>query len=80
MTRLTGKDRIVASEARRAQRAERVTKRAAELAPTIAEINASGVTSLNGMAKELTKRGVLTVRGAKTWSAVQVQRILLEHR
>jgi hypothetical protein len=43
--------------------------------PIIHEIQKSGVTSLRGVAKALSARGVKTARGGE-WSAVQVSDIL----
>ena len=46
------------------------------LAPTIAELQAAGVTSLNGIAEALNARGVLTPAGSDHWYASQVARLL----
>lgn len=46
-----------------------------EMRPIIAEIEAAGITSANGIAAELNRRGETTRRGGR-WSAVQVQRVL----
>src|SRR4051794_39478833 len=54
-----------------AVRQEKAKRRAADLAPIIAEIQASGAASLRAMAAELNERGVQTARGGR-WSAVQV--------
>lgn len=40
------------------------------------EMQAAGVTSLNGLAKGLTERGIPAARGGSTWSASQVSRLL----
>jgi len=48
---------------------------AANVLPVICEIQSSGVTSLHGVARALTARGVATARGG-VWSSVQVKRIL----
>lgn len=53
----------------------RVTSRAADLAPIIAEIRAAGASSLREIAMALDTRGIPTVRGGR-WSAVQVSRVL----
>jgi hypothetical protein len=45
-------------------RTARANAWAAELAPTVADIRASGVTSLKGIARALNERGVPTPRGA----------------
>jgi DNA invertase Pin-like site-specific DNA recombinase len=50
--------------------------RAADLAPTLDDIRAGGVTTLHGIASELTARGIPTARGASTWAPVQVSRML----
>jgi hypothetical protein len=52
--------------------------RAADLAPTIAELQAGGATSLRASAAGLNERGIPTARGIGEWSAVQVARVL-EH-
>lgn len=50
--------------------------RAADLAPTIRELQATGATSLRAIAAGLNDRGIPTARGQGTWTAVQVQRVL----
>lgn len=68
------------SDADRAAAAEAKARKAQETAeavlPTIRELQASGITSLSGIARELTRRGIPTPRGAGAWQAVQVQRLL----
>jgi DNA invertase Pin-like site-specific DNA recombinase len=54
----------------------RVDARAADLAPTIRALQASGATSLRAIAAMLNDAGIPTARGAGKWSAVQVQRVL----
>jgi len=54
----------------------RADARATDLAPTIAEIRASGVTSLRGTATALNERNIPTPTGRKEWQAVQVRRVL----
>jgi DNA invertase Pin-like site-specific DNA recombinase len=49
---------------------------AAEIAPTIAELRAAGITSLQGIARQLNEAGIPTPRGQGRWSAVQVGRII----
>jgi DNA invertase Pin-like site-specific DNA recombinase len=49
--------------------------RAADLAPTIAELQAAGAASLRAIAAGLNKRRIPTANGGE-WSAVQVQRVL----
>jgi hypothetical protein len=50
-------------------------ERAADIAPIIAELQASGATSLRAIAAGLNQRGISTARGS-TWSATQVARVL----
>src|SRR5215204_6559082 len=51
--------------------------RAVDLAPVIAEnLQAAGVTSLGGLAKGLSERGIPTARGGTKWTPVQVARVL----
>jgi hypothetical protein len=42
----------------------------------VRELQASGVTSLNGLAAALNERGVLTPAGSHYWHAAQVSRLL----
>jgi hypothetical protein len=42
----------------------------------IDQIQASGITSLAGIAAELSRRQIRTSRGETTWQAVQVRRLL----
>ncbi len=56
-------------------RGQRATKRAADLAPTVRELQASGL-SLNAVAAELTRRGVATPRAGCRWTTTQLTRIL----
>jgi DNA invertase Pin-like site-specific DNA recombinase len=69
--RLTAKAR---AEGREAQRT-RARARAADLAPTIRELQAAGCESLRAIAAGLEARGIPAARGGK-WSAVQVARVL----
>jgi DNA invertase Pin-like site-specific DNA recombinase len=66
------KEGRLASLATRKAVAER---RAADVAPIIAELRAAGATSLREIAAGLNSKGVQTARGGQ-WTAVQVQRIL----
>lgn len=59
-----------------AVRQQRAASRAADIAPTIEELRASGTTSLRAIAAALNDRGIPTSRGDGTWSAVQVARVL----
>jgi hypothetical protein len=61
-----------AVEARRT----RANKRAAEVAPVIAELWASGVTSVNGIAAARNERGIPTRAGSGPWYAALVARVL----
>jgi hypothetical protein len=65
-----------ATEAGRRAHAANADARAAALAPTIAEIRASGITTLKGIATALNERNIPTPTGRKTWQAVQVRRLL----
>jgi DNA invertase Pin-like site-specific DNA recombinase len=58
-----------------AARQEAADAFAANVRPIIKEIQASGVTSLRGVAKALSARGIKTARGGE-WTAVQVADIL----
>jgi DNA invertase Pin-like site-specific DNA recombinase len=68
----TDADRTASAVARR----RRAQERAADLMPTIDAIRATGITSANGIARELTDRDIPTPRGSSTWRAIQVQRLL----
>jgi DNA invertase Pin-like site-specific DNA recombinase len=59
----------------RAARTKSAKGRAADLAPIIADLQASGATSLRQIAEGLNERGIRTARGGE-WSAVQVQRVM----
>jgi DNA invertase Pin-like site-specific DNA recombinase len=56
-------------------RQHKAQKRANDLMPIIAAIQAEGITSLNGIAAALNEKGITTARGGE-WSATQVQRLL----
>lgn len=58
-----------------AVRSTKADKRAADLAPVIRELQASGA-SLRTIAAELTRRGIETPRREGTWSATQIKRVL----
>jgi hypothetical protein len=51
-------------------------KRAADLAPIIAELRAAGITSLESIAAALNERGIPTARGSGPWYHAQVRRLL----
>jgi DNA invertase Pin-like site-specific DNA recombinase len=59
-----------------AVRREAAARHAMDLEPTIRELQAQGITGLTAMARELTARGVSTLRGGSQWQAVQVGRVL----
>jgi hypothetical protein len=69
---VTAAVRISYVEARR----QRPDLAVAYLAPVIAELLASGVTSLRGIAVALNERGIPTVAGYGRWHHVQVGRLL----
>ncbi len=48
---------------------------AAKVLPIVDKIRASGVTSFNGIAEELNRRGVRTARGGR-WAAMSVKRVV----
>jgi len=56
--------------------AARAKNRAADIAPIISELKASGNTTLRGIATGLNQRGIPTATGHGVWSAVQVRRVL----
>ena len=73
-----GNLRAVGNRGREISRTVRIKKaqaRTADLAPIIAEIRASGATSLGGIARALNERGIRTPRGS-AWQPVQVRRVL----
>ncbi len=64
-----------AGELGRATMAEWADRFAADVLPVIEDIRAGGVTSLNGVAGELNRRGVGTPRGGR-WAAMTVRRVV----
>jgi hypothetical protein len=54
----------------------RADKQAANLRPTIEALQASGVTSLRGIAAALNEAGLPTPRGKGQWHPAQVRRVL----
>jgi len=58
-----------------ATRRERAAARAADLAPTIAELQAAGATTLRAIAAGLNEQDIPTARRGGEWSAVQVARV-----
>ncbi len=59
-----------------AVRREAAAQHAMDLEPTIRALQGQGITSLSAMARELTARGVPTLRGSSNWQAVQVARVM----
>jgi DNA invertase Pin-like site-specific DNA recombinase len=68
----TAKDRARSTEALQ----RKADARASDLAPTIAELQAAGKTSLRAIAEGLNELGIPTARGTGQWSATQVMRVL----
>ena len=60
----------------RSARSTLAKTRSSDLAPIVADLRTSGITSLNEMARELTRRGIPTSEGAAEWSPMQVSRML----
>ena len=60
----------------RAKRTDGANAYAARVLPTIAAIKATGIVTLDGIARELSRRGVATSRGFAEWNAGQVSRVL----
>jgi hypothetical protein len=67
---------IKTGEAGRKTLTVRADARAAQLAPIVAEIQASGVTSWYGIAMALNKRGIRTATGRGIWEPGQVRRVM----
>ena len=55
---------------------KRADARAADIAPTIAELQAAGVTSLRAIAAALNEKRIPTARGNGEWTATRVMRVL----
>jgi hypothetical protein len=72
INRFTPAARRAGIEARQA----RADAKAADLAPILKELQAVGVTTLEGIAAALDKRGVPTPLGHRHWYAMQVSRVL----
>jgi DNA invertase Pin-like site-specific DNA recombinase len=79
-TALGGFRGYVPSAADRAAGAATLSARAkataAALLPTVRELQAAGVVSLSGIARELTRRGIPTPRGNASWHSTQVRNLL----
>jgi hypothetical protein len=56
--------------------AARARRFAADLAPTIKDIQEAGVSTLRGIADELNRRGILTATGKGRWLPSMVWRLL----
>jgi hypothetical protein len=69
---LTDEARALGCKARTAQ----ADARAADLAPIVKELQASGLTSLRGIAAALNARGIQTPRGKGRWQAGTVNQLL----
>jgi DNA invertase Pin-like site-specific DNA recombinase len=59
-----------------ATQAAKARATAAAILPTVREIQAAGIVSLNGVARELTRRRIPTPRGNSSWHAAQVRNLL----
>ena len=68
---MTAETRAMGTAAKTAQ----ARARASDLAPTLATLQAEGVTSLGGLAQALNDRGIPAARGG-SWSPMQVSRAL----
>jgi hypothetical protein len=66
----------VRESARKASGRQRADERALALAPIIAEIRASGKTSLYAIAAALMQCGIPTAQGHRFWGATQVRNLL----
>jgi hypothetical protein len=71
-----GQGRTNAAATARKIRTARADARAAELAPIVAELQASGVTSPRAIAAALNARGIQTPRGVGEWQAGSVRQLL----
>ena len=63
-----------------AVKAAKAAKRKADLLPMIEDIQAAGVTTLSGIARELNAREVPTAWGKGEWAATQVKRLVCSGR
>ncbi len=68
---MTAETRAMGTAAKTAQ----ARARAADIAPTLMSLQASGLTSLGGLAQALNDRGIPAARGG-IWSPMQVSRVL----
>ena len=60
-----------------AVKAEQARRRAADLAPILAEIRAAGLTTYGGISRALAARGVPTLSGRGRWDPATVRRLTL---
>jgi hypothetical protein len=67
---------LEAARTARAVRTARANARASEVAGTIKDIQASGVTTLLGIAAELNRHGIPTATGCGKWCGTRVRRVL----
>ena len=72
---LTDEDRKVGSKIGAEVRTKNAVAKASDLMEIVEDINLSGITTLKGLARELTKRGVPTPRGKDTWYPQTVKRL-----
>jgi hypothetical protein len=70
----TGKSKT--GEAGRKVAIARADTRASQLAPIVAELRRSGITSWYGIAMELNRRGFPTATGRGIWEPGQVRRVM----
>lgn len=79
-TRLGGfRGSVITAEAREAGRrvaGAKAAARAADLLPVIEDLRRQGTTSLGGLAKALTAKGIPTARGMASWTPQQVARVI----
>jgi hypothetical protein len=72
--------KLEATRTARTARLARAEARASDLAPLIAELRASGVTTLQGIADGFNRSSIPTPRGRGEWQAPQVRRLLVRLR
>jgi hypothetical protein len=64
----------------RRNRTERARRHAADLAPSIQDIQKAGITSLERIAAELTRLGIRVAAGSSEWRPAQVAWVLYQLR
>jgi len=72
---LTDEDRKKGSKIGAEVRTKNAVAKALDIMEIVEDINLSGITSLKGLARELTKRGVPTPRGKDNWYPATVKRL-----